>query len=187
MLPPPVGKRVGVVGSGGGRSILSVDAWAENGFEVPPLPEEIREHFKSQGSQVWDWIGNPADVSIIVPGDPFTMPAIAAEMGKSPAFDFIAADAEDDPPFGKEHFIQEISSHCEGYIRVRKEIEKPLLMIFDERSVGLKNADSWNYRTRARLRDRLVEEKMPFFPSVDEAAQAVNEVLAYYHRRKEQE
>jgi len=185
MLPPIKGRRVAVVGAGGGRSILSVDAWAENGFEIPPLPEEIRQEFKMRGSEIWDWIGNPADASIIVPGDVLTIEAITAEMAKSSAFDFIAADAQEDPPFGKDHFVEIISTITRGYIRVRKETSKPILMIVDERSPGITEADSWNYETRAQLRTELVQDKMPFFPSVDEAAKAVNEVIGYYQRREE--
>jgi len=187
MLPPIKGGRVAAVGAGGGRSILSADAWAENGFEIPPLPEEIRLEFKKRGSEIWDWIGNPADASIIVPGDAFTVEAITAEMAKSSVFDFIAADAQEDPPFGKDHFIDLITTLTRGYIRARKETSKPILMIFDERSPGITEADSWNYKTRAQLRTELVQDKMPFFPSVDEAAKAVNEVIGYYQRRQEAE
>lgn len=182
-LPTIKGKRVGIAGCGGGRSILSVDAWEENGFVVPPLPDEIRQEFKNRGSQVWDWIANPADVSIILPSDPFSMRNIAAEMVNSPAFDFVAADAEEDPPFDKAHFIQEITDHCEGYIEVSKQAKNPIMVIFDERSVGNLEEGDWNYTTRAHLRSRLVEEKVPFFPSVDEAAKAVSELIAYYQRR----
>ncbi|MCG6534713.1 MAG: hypothetical protein L7F78_08505, partial [Syntrophales bacterium LBB04] len=185
MLPPIKGKRVALVGAGGGRSISSVGAWAENGFEIPPLPEEIRQEFKRRGSEIWDWIENPADASITIPGDAFTTEAATAEMAKSPVFDLIAADVQEDPPFGKDHFIEIICDITRGYIRLRNEISKPLLIVFDERSPGITEADSWNYKTRAQLRTELVQEKMPFFPSVDEAAKAVNEVIWYNQYREE--
>jgi len=113
------------------------------------------------------------------------MPAMVAEMSKSSAFDFIAADAEEDPPFGKEHFIQEVTGNVEGFVKVKKESDKPLLIVFDERSTGITEANSWNYQTRAQLRTLLVQEKIAFFPSTEEAARAVNEVIKYYQRREE--
>ena len=185
MLPPIKGKRVGIAGCGGGRSILSVDAWADEGFDIPALPEEIRQELKNRGSQIWDWIGNPADASITIPGDAYSMTSIPAEMAKNPAFDFIATDAQEDPPFGKDRFVQELTENIQGFIKARKENEKPLLVVYDERSVGITEAESWNYQTRAKLRTLLVNEKVPFFPSTDEAARAVNELIAYYQGREE--
>jgi len=185
-LPPIKGRRVGIVGAGGGRSVLSADEWVENGFDVPPLPQEIREEFKRRGSQIWDWIDNPADVSIIVPGEAFTMPAVLLEIIKHPDFDFVAVDAQEDSPFGEEHFVQAMTENMEEYIKVYKECNKPFLMVFDERSEGIRELASWNYRTRAQSRTRYVEEHVPLFPSVNEAARAVNELINYYQRKEEE-
>ncbi len=184
-LPPIKGRNVGIVGAGGGRSVLSADEWEENGFNVPPLPQEIREELKRKGSQLWDWLDNPADVSI-TPGDPLTMPDVLSEITRHPIFDFIAADAEEDPPFSQEPFIKELTDNIEAYIKVSQKSDKPFLIVFDERSVGSHEADSYIYTTRAQLRTRLVKEGLPFFPSVDEAAGAVNELITYYQRRDEE-
>jgi acetyltransferase len=183
-LPPIKGKRVGIVGAGGGRSVLSADEWEENGFNVPPLPQEIREALKRRGSQLWDWLDNPADVSIML-GDPLTMTDVLSEIVKHPVFDFIAADAEEDPPFDKEPFIQHLTENMEGYIKIGKECGKPFLVIFDERSIDIEGMDSYIHRTRAELRTLLVKEGLPFFPSVDEAAKAINELITYYRRREQ--
>ncbi|MBW2091157.1 MAG: CoA-binding protein, partial [Deltaproteobacteria bacterium] len=63
-LPPVSGFNVGVAGGGGGASVLAADQCEESGLEVIPLPQEIRDELKSKGSGIWDWIGNPADMSI---------------------------------------------------------------------------------------------------------------------------
>jgi acyl-CoA synthetase (NDP forming) len=184
-LPPFKGKNVGIVGAGGGRSVLSADEWEENGFIVPPLPQDIREELKRKGSQLWDWLDNPADVSIM-PGDLLSMPDVLSEIVKHPIFDFIAVDAEEDPPFSKETFIQHLTEDMEGYLKISKQCNKPFLVIFDERSPGIKEMDSYIHRTRAELRTLLVKEGLPFFPSVDEASKAVNELITYYRRREEE-
>lgn len=181
-LPPIKGKNVGIVGAGGGRSVLSADEWEENGFSVPALPKDVREELKTRGSQLWDWIDNPADVSITM-GDTLTMPDILSVIVKHPVFDFIAADAEEDPPFAKDAFIQHLVEDMQGYIKIKKECDKPFLVIFDERSPGKDEMDHYNYRTRAELRSLLVKEGLPFFPSVDEAAKAVRELITYFRRR----
>ncbi len=43
--------------------------------------------------------------------------------------------------------------------------------------------DHWFWRECAHLRSRLIEEKVPYFPSVDKAAEAINELIWYYQRR----
>jgi acyl-CoA synthetase (NDP forming) len=181
-LPPPKGKNVGIVGAGGGRSVLSADEWEENGFNVPPLPQNIRENLKRRGSQLWDWLDNPADISIM-PGDPLHVTDVLKEFIAHPIFDFIAADAEEDPPFSRDTFIQHLKEDMEGYIKISRRSAKPFLVTFDERSPGIKDMDSYIHRTRAELRTLLVKEGLPFFPSVAEAATAVKELITYYQRR----
>ncbi|GAI50322.1 unnamed protein product, partial [marine sediment metagenome] len=51
-LPPIKGNRIGTGGGGGGNIVLYTDTWEENGFELPPLPQGIREEFKRRGSQL---------------------------------------------------------------------------------------------------------------------------------------
>ena len=181
-LPEIKGMNVAIVGAGGGRSVLSADEWEEHGFTAPPLPQEIRHALKEKGSQLWDWLDNPADISI-TPGDPITMPEVLSLMANNPAFDFIACDAEEDPPFGEELFIPHLTEDMDGYIKISKEVDKPFLVIFDERSVTSKEADSYIYTTREKMRASLVEAGLPLFPSVGEAAHAVNELITYYRRR----
>lgn len=183
LLPPVKGKRVGIGGGGGGTCVLAADQWEENGFEVPPLPQEIREEFKRKGSQLWDWVDNPADWSILAAGDPYTIEAVLLEMSQHPDFDFISACVGEDHPFWKDHFIQELTANVEGYIKVNKAGHKPLLVICAERSLGITEMDSWRYRTFASLRTRLIEERIPFFPTVNQAAQAVTELIDYYQKK----
>jgi acyl-CoA synthetase (NDP forming) len=183
-LPPIKGKNVGIVGAGGGRSVLSADEWEENGFTVPPLPQDIRENLKRRGSQLWDWLDNPADISIM-PGDPLKMTDVLDEIVANPVFDFIAADAEEDPPFSESAFVQHLMEDMEGYIKIGKTSNKPFLIVFDERSPGIKDMESYIHRTRAELRTLLVKAGIPFFPSVIEAALALNEFITYYQRRGE--
>lgn len=113
------------------------------------------------------------------------MPDVLAVFANHPAFDFIAAEAEGDPPFSQEAFVSHLIEDLEGYIKIRRQSDKPFLVIFDERSPGVTEMESYIYRTRADMRTMLLKENLPFFPSVDEAARAVNELISYYCRREE--
>jgi hypothetical protein len=184
-IPPIKGRRIGTGGSGGGRNTVSVDEWESNGFEVVPLPQSVREEFKRRGALLWDCLDNPADRSITVPGDAFTVPALLLEMAKLPDYDFICANiAADDHPYNRETFVDWISSNVENYIKLHKVSPKPFFTIFSERPLGTADLDHWFWRETAHLRTRLIEEKVPFFPSVDKAAQATNELIRYYQYKE---
>ncbi len=185
LIPPVRGRRIGTGGSGGGRNTVSCDEWEDNGFEVVPLPQSIREEFKKRGAILWDCLDNPADRSITVPGDAFTVPALLLEMARDPNFDFICANvAADDHPYNKETFVDWISNTVEGYLKLPKQTTKPFFLIMSDRPLASADMDHWFWREVARLRARAIEEKVAFFPTVDKAAQAINELIRYYQRKE---
>jgi acetate---CoA ligase (ADP-forming) len=185
LLPPIMGRRIGTGGSGGGRNTVSVDEWESSGFEIVPLPREVKEEFRKRGALLWDCLDNPADRSITVPGDAYTVPALLLEMAKRPEYDFICANiAADDHPYNRKTFVDWISNTVESYIKLSKESPKPFFTIFSERPLSTPDMDHWFWLEVAHLRKRLIDEKIAFFPTVDKAAQAVNELIRYYQRQE---
>lgn len=182
-LPPVRGYRVGTGGGGGGNCTLSADAWEEGGFELPPLPQEIRAEFKRRGSDIWDWINNPADFSIVIPGDAFTVYAALTEMAKHPDFDFIVGYVGEDFPFKVELLHKEMMANVEGYIKVFKASQKPFFAIVRDRSLGIKEIEGPRHRVYAEVRTRFLQEGLPFFSSVDQAAKAVKQYIKYCQKK----
>jgi acetate---CoA ligase (ADP-forming) len=184
LIPPIKGRRVGTGGTGGGRNTISVDQWESNGFEIPRLPQSIKEEFKKRGALLWDCLDNPCDRSITIPGDPYTCPALFEEMAKDENFDFICANvSSDDHPYNRETFVDWISTMVEEDLKLAKRCPKPFFLIFSCRPLGTADMDHWFWREIARLRTRVLEEKVAFFATVDKAAQTVNEIVKYYRRR----
>ncbi len=70
LLRGSYGKRVAVVGGGGGRSVQSADACEENGLELVALPDAIRTRVRERAPMLADWIGNPVDQSILAGSGP---------------------------------------------------------------------------------------------------------------------
>jgi len=60
--PPFRGKRAAVIGSGGGHSILAVDAAELNGFEVAPFSDPTRVAIEEK-LPAWAFGGNPVDMT----------------------------------------------------------------------------------------------------------------------------
>lgn len=184
LISPIKGKRVGLGGGSGGRTVLTADEWEEHGFEVPPLPKEIREYWKSKGSQLWDWISNPVDRSVWIDGDPYNFLEQVIEMSKHPGFDFIVGTVTEDTPFEKDFFLEKLAEDVEGFIKIKKESSKPFLLIYSDRPLGIAQFESWEYRRHAELRTKCVEASVPFFTSIDQAARAVKGLINYYNRQR---
>ncbi len=186
-LPPITGRRVGVSGGGGGASVLAADECEGAGLEVIPLPQEIREELKSSGSAVWDWVSNPADVTIDIggPGD-FTAGRMLQIMAKNPNFDLLIAivrDPSDRTPQG-----MTAEKYLDGYkLDVRK--QKPLLAVWVEKgigNVGTNDADKWRWLLVGETRAKLIEAGVPFYPNIGRAAKAASKLIDYYQRRNHQ-
>ena len=117
-LPEFVGNRVGIVGTGGGLSVLSADQCEEVGLDVVPLPLEIREEIKKRNIPLWDWIGNPVDssiASVFINGF-----EILKMMDKNDKFDILFGIINEDSPLRKEDVINKLKADVSGYIEVKE-------------------------------------------------------------------
>jgi acyl-CoA synthetase (NDP forming) len=184
LLAPVKGYKVAMGGGGGGRNVLAADEWEEHGFEVPTLPQEIREEFKKKGSRVWDWVDNPADWSIFVAGDPYNVPNALTAMSQHPNFDLVVATVAEDHPYDKERYIERMKEEIDGLLQASSMVVKPFIIIVADRSLGINEMDNFRFRLFAQLRTELVAKHIPFFPSVDQAALSIKEVIGYYRQRR---
>ena len=88
LLPPVRGRRVGVTGGAGGSSVLAADQCEKAGLEVVPLTDAFREELRKRNVSVWDWLGNPADLSIRE-DDSLSAGLVLELMAKDPGFDVL--------------------------------------------------------------------------------------------------
>ena len=71
-LPGVQGRKVCVLGGGGGASVLATDDWADYGFGLPPLPEVLRNELRSTvPTEAGLILGNPLDLSGLAYSDGF--------------------------------------------------------------------------------------------------------------------
>ena len=178
-LPPINGQRVGIAGGGGGSSVLAADHCEEAGLNVIPLPPEFREELKSRGIPIWDWIGNPADVSIMG-GAALTSFDILQTMAKNPNFDFLIGNVTQDAPSRKEDIILRLQAEVNGYIKLKKESSKPFLVVVGDRSPGTKDHNHWRLMEMSEARTQLLEAGIPFYPTIKRAARAARKLIDYY-------
>jgi len=183
-LPPITGLRVGIAaGGGGGSTVLSADECEEAGLDVIPLPPEIRGEVKSKAPAIWDWIGNPIDVSIMQ-GVTFSISDMLQVMARNQNFDLLIAVITEGNPARKQELIRRFKSDVDGYIKIRRENLKPLLAVVGEKSLGIDNHSHWRWKLICELRTQLVAADIPIYPTVGRAARAIRKFIDYYVTRK---
>ena len=183
-LPPIRGPRVGVAGGGGGPSVLSADECEEAGLEVVPLPAEIREELKSRGIQIWDWVGNPVDVSIIG-GFGFSDLDMLRMMAANDNFDLLIGLINEGVMLTlsqREGATMRLKGVVEGYSKLRDETPKPLLAVVGDDCSGRDEYGNWSGKLISEVRTQLIAAGIPFYPSIRRAARAARKVLDYWRR-----
>ena len=173
-MPPINGNRVGVAGGAGGSSVLAADLCEEAGLDVIPFPQEIREQLKAQGSQIWDWVNNPVDMSIRVDRDegPGT---ILKLMAGHPDFDL---------------FIVFIHAHFHGPRPESGNLAKHLLDAYklDELKgkpfMAVIEGEGEDQALTNAVIDELHAKKVPVYPNIERAANAASKVAKYYQSIK---
>jgi acyl-CoA synthetase (NDP forming) len=183
LLPPLRGNRVGIAGGGGGRGVLSADECEEAGLDVIPLPAQIRAELKQKAPGLWDWVGNPADLTIMKDSEINTGDVLLM-MARHPDFDFLLCNVTEDWNSNESELPGQASSEVDSYLEVHKTGLKPMLVVFGNRSLGTEQMDGWRWRLYADLRSKIRNARIPFYPTVGQAARAAMEVINYYSRVK---
>lgn len=179
-LPAFTGRRVGITGGGGGPSVLAADLCEESGLIVEPFPDELRETLKEKEVPIWDWIGNPADVSImggtVGPGDLLQM------MAGNSNFDlFIVLIGEPHYYTSRPEKVPvEVSL---GRYRLDSLNHKPVLAVVPEKSLCIEDYGEPKWKYLCEVRTKLGDTDVPVFPTVQRAAKAAFKLTEYYRRR----
>jgi len=180
-LPPIPGPRVGITGGGGGPSVLAADECEEAGLEVVPLPNEIREVLRTKAPAIWDWVGNPVDVSILG-GFGFTGIDMLEMMAKSKHFDLLIGNITEVPLRREKETVSRLGGEIDGYIEVKRTSSKPLLTVLGEKSLGIEEYSNWRWKLTGKMRTKLLAANLPFYPTMKRAAKSARKLVDYYQK-----
>lgn len=186
-LPPILGTRVGILGGGGGRSVLSADEWEEAGFSVVPLPPEIEEEIKKTLPELWwGWIRNPVDVSIF-PEEALTTNLggnILRMMAQSPHFDLLIANITMGGPFSGTEFADMLKRQVAEILDIKRSGTKPVAVILNTGALGPEDFDDPRWRSLAEQKANLIAAKVPVYSTADQAANAIMRRVNYFQRKE---
>jgi acyl-CoA synthetase (NDP forming) len=174
------GRRVGVVGGGGGRSVQSADACEEAGLRVVGLPDSVRRALREKAPHLWDWVGNPVDQSILA-GGPISGAAILEMMAASRAFDVLIANVGEDWILGRPDAEQRLEHVTARFVEVASRCRKPLTFVLGPAD----SPEEWRWRAVEGARQRLAAARLAVYPTIERAAWALSRWLAYLEERRD--
>ncbi len=181
-LPPIKGGRIGVMGGGGGKNVISADVAEEAGLTLPPLSDDMRKQLREMVPDLWDWVGNPVDFSIW--GDSFMkvreIPGLFIE---SPEFDFLVIQVSDDNPMADDWWVNIIKMEVENIVSYAKQGRKPIIAVMSTAKAGYRDLENVRWKTIAEQRPVLVDARVPVFENMAEASGALNKYIHYWKRR----
>jgi acyl-CoA synthetase (NDP forming) len=175
-LPEPKGRNVGIIGSGGGGSILAADEFALNGFQVPLMPKEVLDEVKTFLGDDWMLVKNPLDNSVILPlgWGMDELKRIFATMAAHPTFQVLVGDAGEwypETPADTPYYEATIGMLLE----IRKSTDKPMALVLRPAD----HTEEWKWQRFLEQQQRCVTEGAAIFPSIARAAKALGNYAIY--------
>ena len=176
----PAGRRVGAVGGGGGRAVQAADACTEEGLEVPPLSDDIRSQIRERAPDLWDWIGNPVDQSILAgAGAGVSGAAVLEMMLDSPQFDLLIANVGEDWVLGRPDSARRLNHIVERFAGIGRRSQKPVAYVLGPAD----SPDEERWRAVEQARTLLVDAGLAVFPTVERAAWALGRFVRWHEAR----
>lgn len=173
-LKPLKGKRVGLVGTGGGRSILAADSCEKEGLSVPPFPEAVRKKLKKlapEKAYPGTSVRNPVDSSGL-DWNPDIFSQILKTISDYDGLDLILTYTR--MTFGTEKVAKVIDSLTE----TKKNLDKPVVMVVRH------SEEPKTVSYAFEIQNRCHQASIPAFPTFSRAARAISKFIQYYERRQ---
>lgn len=186
-LPPMFGNRVGIVGGGGGKSVLSADEWDEAGFDVAPLPPEVEEMIRSTMPELWwGWIRNPLDISALPMEARETNLSgeILKMMAKSDSIDLVIGNMTVGGPFSKEMLAASVQGQTNDVIEAKKIGKNPVAVVLDIGVLSIDDFKDPRWTCLVESVSKLTSEGIPVYPNAVIAANSIIRLIDYYKRRE---
>ncbi|MBI2329642.1 MAG: CoA-binding protein [Chloroflexi bacterium] len=178
-VKPPRGKRVAVLGSGGGSSVASADVCSREGLEVPALTQETQAELRKFISPAGTSIKNPLDTGLIF-RDVSLLEREIALVAADPLIDMLIVR----PHLDMAHSIgpdqvDRLVNYLRDFSRDNPH-GKPMVLSFNSWA-----NDPWEAELRARLQVELPQKGVPVYSSLDSASRALAKLFEYHRFQKE--
>ena len=157
---------------------MAADLCEEAGLNVYPLTDDMRAEMKERGSDIWDWISNPADFSIAM-GDRSKATMVIEVMAQHEMYDFIIVFVHgpwrsSPKPFNLEEHLK--------IFKLQFKKQKPFVVVFDDRPRGGGKVAAEHNDMMNQIKDKIISDQIPTYPTLGRAARSVSKMIQYYQR-----
>lgn len=173
-MPAIKGKKVGLVGRGGGIGVVTTDICEREGLKVPQLTPEVRRRLAeitpaTAGSSV----RNPVEIGLGRSGVSEHYAAGLRIVTSDPQVDFIITflNPEDYVQFEIGDWVESVSKQV---VEIARVLSKPLAVAF----VPGQNPDI--FRSIVEIERRFLQAGIACFPTVEAAIRATSKLAKYY-------
>ncbi len=177
-MRPGSGRRLGMVGGGGGRSVLTADQCEELGLSVPPLPADVEKRIAEKAPDLAGWVTNPVDQSILA-GSGIGGTSVLEWLDGSPEIDLLVANVGEAWALGRPNAEALLGRIPERFSEVGRHTGKPLAAVIGPSDYS----DERTWRLVSAARETLVEAELAVFPSVERAVRTLARFVAYWEGR----
>ena len=178
-LPAIRGRRVGLVGRGGGIGVVATDMSEREGLKVPPLSQETRERLtKIVAADSGSTIRNPVEIGLGLKGVSEHYVAGLEMIAADPMIDFVISflNPEDYLHYGVKGWVEDI---VKGLIDAKKRLSKPFVAVF------LQGQNVEVFQSILQIQRECLKEGIGCFGSMDAAIRAVGKLITYYQNKED--
>ena len=178
-MRPGSGRRLGMVGGGGGRSVLTADLCEEVGLQAPPPPPDVERRIAEKAPGLAGWVTNPVDQSILA-GSGLSGAQVLEWMDESPGIDLLLANVGEAWALGRPNAEALLARIPERFLQVGTRTGKPFAAVIGPADY----ADERLWRMVSEARQKLVEAGLAVFPSVERAVRAMARFVRHWETRQ---
>jgi len=175
-MPPTRERGIGMLGIGGGASVLAADQYAEANLNLPPLTSEMQDEIRVlMGSDAGMSANNPLDLSYVGRENLYRIAKILSAYEK---IDFVIVQIPLGmvvplPPFSKTM----LDPYIDTVTRLGSETSKPVAMVIH----SIVAIEDWEVTFDAQ--QKCYEAGVPVYHSIASAAKAIDRFSRYHENR----
>ncbi len=174
-LKPPKGRRVGIIGVGGGFGVLAADECIRAGLAVPEFSPKVKSELREFTPLAGTGLRNPVDTTPDTYVTPGALAATARTVAAWGGIDILLVAFP--TLFGIKMGLQYLIDGFRAVIEAGREMHKPVVIILSTANYAEGEIKSWE------LQKYCFEQGVPVYFTFAQAARAVNQVVSYYEGR----